>query len=591
MQMTDDMQQIFAHVMGALRTDLPVRILRLGGWDQPTAADSRMSPYLYPISDAAAIIMGAQTVDTHLAWSSWRAAVDTAPDMVGVSAWTPTNAGVRVQLALPEAIFTDLFTDSGKEVQAQGYVTYRNGWYLRWAQRLQRRLPGIAQLLRPSAPEFSPAGVDFTNLRRYQQTVGEPTIGAVPGTVTLAGVRLTERGVLTVDLDLPADCIPDAAHLAALRDLCWLTLAVNDDETAPLPELAQGFANVAGDQGDGRSGLSAMPQEAGQPAGTILPGFEHEALTQQIYLRAGLVAGMGVTPLGTELWSLDGEQQSVIIAGQQVGLNPDAAVALTRNRDALMRFLGTHGLVVPRGNTYRNADAAVADFDRSFGHKSIFVGGTDTQGPGSGSVAMPVPPTPERFAEVVRALGDDIMVQLLAPGSLYRCLVLDGKVLAVQARDYAYVVGDGRRDVAALLAAKRTRRAAAGQPTLALDAGVTAGLARQNVTSASVIPRGTQVYLGRDTAAFVAGEYWDDRASLDQSYDVVAVQAATALGLRYCTVDLAVINGFIAYSEDQAELAQVVGVDATPDLVSFLRPTIGEGNDFAPAVLAAALAK
>ncbi|WP_056968896.1 hypothetical protein [Lacticaseibacillus thailandensis] len=584
MQVTEDMQRVLQQGMALLRTAMPVRILQLGRWQRRVQLDRHASPYLYPVSATTAIVMGTQTADTDQAWSTWQAVAATAPAIAHVDGLTAVNDGVRVQLALPETLLSDAFAAAGKAVQAAGYVAYRNGWYLRWAQRLQQRLPAMIQLLSPAAPPVTAGQVDFASLKRYQRTAPEPAIGATAGTVTLAGVQLAQRGILTVDVDLPASCLPDAAHLAALRDLGWLTLGLPDGADADLNASATTFFTGEDAQPAVLARLQGLGRVAPPASKTILRGFSGAAPQQQLFLRAAFVAGMSIEPLGDGLWSLGREPHHVLLTGNQLGLNPDAAVTLTSNRDALLHYLGVHGLVVPRGNTYRSAAAAESDFARSFGHKSIFVGSTQT---GRGT-AMPVPPTPERFAEVVRSLGHEIMVQLLAPGTIERCLVLDGQVLAVQAHDYAYVVGDGRHDVQTLLAVKRARRTAAGQATLNLDADVQAALARQNVTPETVVARGSQVYLGRNPAAFAAGEYWDDRDSLDSSYDAVAIRAAQAVGLRYCSVDLAVINGFMPYTDDQPELAQVVAVDPAPNLVSWLRPTIGTGVDLSRQVLQAA---
>lgn len=105
-----------------------------------------------------------------------------------------------------------------------------------------------------------------------------------------------------------------------------------------------------------------------------------------------------------------------------------------------------------------------------------------------------------------------VMVEEFVAGVEHRVLVVDGSVVAATRRLPAHVVGDGRTDVAGLVAAKNRRRAHSPNPIhrrMRLDAQELGELQRQDLHPSSVPRSGQVVYLRSTSNIHTGGDAVD----------------------------------------------------------------------------------
>lgn len=137
----------------------------------------------------------------------------------------------------------------------------------------------------------------------------------------------------------------------------------------------------------------------------------------------------------------------------------------------------------------------------------------------------------------------DYMLQSHFPGEDHRLLVVEGKLIAAAQRIPACVTGDGRSDIAALIAAEnenplRGHGFAKLMNTIALDEKSDAVLARQNYDRRSVPAKGAIVRLAATANLSTGGTSIDVTGSVHPDNARAAIRAAKALGLRVAGVDL-----------------------------------------------------
>jgi len=172
---------------------------------------------------------------------------------------------------------------------------------------------------------------------------------------------------------------------------------------------------------------------------------------------------------------------------------------------------------------------------------------------------------------IERRPGGCVVVERHVLGDDYRCFVLDGRLVSATRRLRAHVVGNGRNDVAALIAAKNQLRER--NPYLhrypipddlaLLDALHEAGLDLDHVPLA-----GAHVTLRSTSNLATGGDSVDVTDVIHASFREVAIRALQAIpGMRYGGVDL---------------LAQDITAPARPDnhVVSEVEYSPGPGPFF-----------
>lgn len=563
-----------------------VRLLRLYSWNKPVGKDkqveTRYSPFYFELTNDNLIVASKTEQNLALAQDELALAVQRAPQLRPGGAIEPIGLGVRAQLIIPEVVFTDLYRseDFGKE--GPKYVAYRNAIYLRLASKLasvSAQLLGMLGGVTAQAPEQA----DLHSLKAYESTKRDNPIGTSLGQVTLMGDQMTERGILGLEIDVPMVTIRSRAALALLRDTVWALLDADaDSPTADLPAFLQKFyaQNPPIWLRDKQAVLKTVPAPFAQLTGTT-----------RAFLAAAFSAGCDVDMLDARrgILQLKRHKQSAIIAGGTLRLNNAVALELSQNRLARAAVFAAAKIPVPQLMAYDDVNVAMHDF-ASLAQKGLVLKPQLTTARGEVRL-FPQPISADAYRAAITPLINDggAITEMFATGDAFRLLVLKGKVLGVMAIDSASVVGDGRSDFATLLARKNDERRNLPYGTITLTDADKTALEVQGVDEHTVIPRGTQVYLERNSHNMARGEHMEGTGMLDKSYYKLAVKAAAALQLKYCTVTIVVRNGYIAYDEATADQCSVVAVDAAPNLEEFANPTYGKPQEVVAPVVDAIL--
>lgn len=553
--------------MAPLRRAMPLRLLERYGWQDaaPKALKPLIarSPFYFELGQELVVASKTET-RPELAQQELALAQAALPELTPARAQA-TGSGVRVQLSLPEIVFGDTYAVLRERGLKDSYMTYRNAIYLRLAQKVSAVMPDLLARLGASAGHLTQP--DFATLKSAAATTTVHPIGSVIGHVALMGQELAKRGILGLEIDLPRICAQVPAALTLVRDTMWALL-----DADAVPDDLDAFLTTA-------LGMNSVPDVFAAPAPVTLPGNTTALVT------ATLARGGDITVLDLNqgnVWLQVGDRRG-LVAGGQPALNTAAAERLNADRYERLRLLGSAGLPIPLGGVYADADALEADWQHGIADKAIVLKAR-RRGDGLTQTFI-APPTVEELKLAAANIHGDLLIESYKKGDLFRLIVVDGKVVAVLAIDYAYVVGDGRRPVTALLSARNARTGR----VITLDAATTTVLADQGVAPDTVLPRGTQAYLGRTSTTLRAGDRRDGRDELDESYHQVAVAAAAACALRFATVDLAVVNSYVPYDEEGEGQVAIVGVQAAPDLTPFAQPDLGAAQSVAGDVLTALL--
>lgn len=135
---------------------------------------------------------------------------------------------------------------------------------------------------------------------------------------------------------------------------------------------------------------------------------------------------------------------------------------------------------------------------------------------------------------------DHALIQPCVTGTEYRVVVLNGRVLVAYARHPLRVIGDGTRDIAALLAEAQSDLLSQGRRIRfdILEPQVTAHLAEMGLSLSAVPATGQDVALLPVTNLSLGGSVEDVTEQIHPGYLDLISRIGPALGLRYFGLDL-----------------------------------------------------
>ncbi len=261
------------------------------------------------------------------------------------------------------------------------------------------------------------------------------------------------------------------------------------------------------------------------------------------------------------------------------------------------RLLADAGIPVPEGVVAWSAGEAVAGFEQLGGPVVI----KPRNGSHGVSVIIGVTTAAEAAAAYAQATAQDgngggadgdgrgVIVERFVPGTDYRVLVVDGRVVAAAELRAASVTGDGSRDIGELVAQVNTdpRRGDGHSRALTkirLDDRAIGHLAAQGLDARSVPSRGQVIMLRRNANLSTGGT---SRDVTDRVHDDVADmcrRAAAVVGLDVCGVDLRLAD-IAAPRRGIDQGGTVIEVNACPGLRMHQSPAEGTPRDVAGAII------
>ncbi len=179
------------------------------------------------------------------------------------------------------------------------------------------------------------------------------------------------------------------------------------------------------------------------------------------------------------------------------------------------------------------------------------------------------------------------IVEAYIPGTDYRVLVVDGRMIAAARLRPASVTGDGRRDIEALVREanadpRRGEGHALPLTRIAFDDHALTHLAASGLHPGSVPAVAQVVTLRRNANLSTGGTAADVTDEVHPSVAAMCCRAAAAAGLDVCGIDLRLAD--IAAPLD-AHGGAVIELNACPGLRMHLEPSVGRPRDVAGAII------
>ncbi|MGH3472631.1 MAG: cyanophycin synthetase [Nocardioidaceae bacterium] len=253
------------------------------------------------------------------------------------------------------------------------------------------------------------------------------------------------------------------------------------------------------------------------------------------------------------------------------------AVDVASDKDLTGRLLGAAGLPVPRSESIRTADQAVAAASR-IGYPVVVKPLDGNHGRGvcldlgdedAVRAAFPVAEEQSRRGSVI--------VETHVTGRDYRCLVIDGKIAAIAERVPAHVIGDGIHTVAQLVEATNAdpRRGVGHEKVLTrikIDEAAVELLRDQGYGLADIPPHDEMVKLT------LTGNMSTGGISIDRTFEAhpenveIAEEAAQVIGLDIAGIDFICPDITEPVRETGGAICEV---NAAPGFRMHTHPTLG----------------
>jgi cyanophycin synthetase len=385
------------------------------------------------------------------------------------------------------------------------------------------------------------AVIELLNLGGVQTGFGQTRSTSKPGVYRMV-VRARDQAVARVALD---------------QGLALVRAAIDD---APF-DLAAAVAAVREQAEDSYFG----PSTAAIVAAATERGIPHIRLTD------GNLVQLGHGARSRRIWTAETDRTSAIAEG------------IARDKDLTKRLLAACGVPVPEGRIVFSADEAWAAAE-DIG-LPVVVKPTDGNHGRGVTLDLTTHEQVREAFERAREHGTEVLVERCIPGEEHRLLVVGGRVVAAARGETAWITGDGRSSVAALIDSQLNsdprRGTHEGAPLNLIDCRedgtLLADLKRQRLTPDDVPATGQRVLIQRN--GNVANDCTDD-VHPDVAHAVGL--AARIVGLDIAGIDLVAedINRPLA-----PQRGAIVEVNAGPGLLMHLKPAVGTPRPVGEAIV------
>ncbi len=375
--------------------------------------------------------------------------------------------------------------------------------------------------------------------------------------VTFAQVRPTsEPGVSYAAIEYTEEAVGRRA-LALAEQLC---VAARDDQPFDLPAALAELRDLDED-------LRLGPSTGSIVDAAVARGIPYRRLTEGSLVQLG--------------W---GSKRRRIQAAE-IDASSAIAESIAQDKDLTKRLLHNAGVPVPEGRPVDSVDEAFA-FMQSLGAPLVVKPRDGNQGNGI-TVNVQTREQLETAFLAAREHSSDILVERYLPGHDYRLLVIGNQLCAAARRDPPHVTGDGVSTIQQLVAlVNQDPRRGDGHATsltrIRLDDIARTTLARQGLTVNSVPDNGVRVVLRNNANLSTGGSATDVTDEVHPEVAQRAVEAARAVGLDICGIDVVVRS---IQRPLEAQGGGIVEVNAAPGLRMHLSPSFGRSRPIGASVI------
>lgn len=323
------------------------------------------------------------------------------------------------------------------------------------------------------------------------------------------------------------------------------------------------------------------------------PGYEQLELSTQIVIAEALKRGVGVEVLDHHSQFIrlkKGRHVECVESATKTSRDTYLVSTILGNKVVTKIFLSEHGLTVPEGKHFENYNDALVAAPNCVSRGSSCVVKPNTTNYGVGISVLRKGFTEGDF---VRALtiafsyDSSIIVEEFVEGIECRFLVIGGKCVAVTQRVPANVTGDGKHTVRELVNEKndsplRGKGHMTPLENIELNQVELEILREQKLAPESVLDKGHQVFLRRNSNISTGGDSIDYTDIVHSKYKRLAEKAAAAIGAQICGVDL--ISASFEKAPTKSSYA-IIELNYNPVLYFHNFPYEGENRDVGKYVL------
>jgi O-antigen/teichoic acid export membrane protein/glutathione synthase/RimK-type ligase-like ATP-grasp enzyme len=253
-----------------------------------------------------------------------------------------------------------------------------------------------------------------------------------------------------------------------------------------------------------------------------------------------------------------------VVSDHILRLDPPVALDRARDKAAVTEALGHGGVPIPDQLAFASSDFAAA---RTF---LAGAGGPCVVKPADGRTGSGVTTNIRTPSDLLRAVvragadSDSLLIERQVPGTVYRLLFLDGRLLDVLARRPPRVVGDGRASIGALISGENDYRlragGRAGLSVVKIDLDCLLTLAADGLDLGSVPPAGVPVEVKRTTNQNGSSENWSVLGEVGSDMVEQARRAVELVGLRLAGVDVVTTDPLAPLATTGGAVLEVNGV-------------------------------
>lgn len=286
-------------------------------------------------------------------------------------------------------------------------------------------------------------------------------------------------------------------------------------------------------------------------------------------LNEGNLVQLGHGAAQRRIWTAETDRTSAIAEG------------ISKDKDLTKQLLAAVGLPVPEGEFVRSA-AQAREVAQSLGYPVVVKPYDGNHGRGVCTNLMTGDEVEAAYATALEE-GSGVIVERFIQGYEHRLLVVAGRLVAAARGDLAFVTGDGRQSIEALIESQLNSNPLRGGTEDAplnpvrLDTASRLELARQGLEGGSVLAAGHRVLIQRNGNVAI-----DCTDEVHPSTARQVALAARMVGLDIAGIDLVAEDISRPLCEQGGA---IVEVNAGPGLLMHLKPAQGQPRPVGQAIV------
>ncbi len=310
-------------------------------------------------------------------------------------------------------------------------------------------------------------------------------------------------------------------------------------------------------------------------------------LSTKLLMKEAIDQGFNVN-IESELQNIikitNGQSSEYVIQATKTNLDTYANVLLMNDKFMTKKILAERSIDVPYGIKLKDGERSVVKFsglvvvkphDTNFGLGISIVDSQD-------EVLL------DKAIANAFEYSDEIIIEQYAKGQEYRLLVIDDQVVSVVTRKNANVIGDGQSTLEQLIKQKNSspmRQTGYKTPLelINIDSDLIRVITKQGYTLEDVIDNKTQVLLRDTSNVSQGGDSYEVYDIISMKYKQISVEAAKALGVKICGIDM-----IIDFESGQYK---IIEANFNPAIHMHMYPYSGRGRNVAASVMKALFKK